>query len=136
MQKDIPAFTAYLDFVQYVPPNVIVKFNKVWTNNLNGYDVNTGIFTAPMQGLYHFSAVFMSEIGKTLYLHLWHNKKMTAGSYTKGDGYKTGTFDVVLILKKGDRIYIRCKGGHYSHDSQRIFSDGDNYSTFSGYRIA
>ncbi|XP_052081376.1 complement C1q tumor necrosis factor-related protein 6-like [Mytilus californianus] len=132
-KKDKPAFTAYRNSVQTLSSNAIVKFDKLWTNNLNAYDVTTGVFTAPMPGLCHYSAVVMSEVGKTLFLHLWHNDTMTAGSYTQGDGYKTGTFDVVLNLKKGDRIYIRCKGGH---DSQKILSDGNNYSTFSGYVIA
>ncbi|CAC5404592.1 C1QL [Mytilus coruscus] len=132
-KKDTPAFTAYRNSVQTLSSNAIVKFDKLWTNNLNAYDLTTGVFTAPMPGLYHFSAVVMSEDGKTLFLHLWHNDIKTAGSYTQGDGYKTGTFDVVLNLKKGDRIYIRCKGGH---DSQTIYSNVDNYSTFSGYIIA
>ncbi|XP_052081377.1 complement C1q-like protein 3 [Mytilus californianus] len=131
-KKDTPAFTAYRNTQQTLSSNAIVKFDKLWTNNLNAYDVTTGVFTASMPGLYHFSAVVMSVDGKSLFLHLWHNDTTTAGSYTKGDGYKTGTFDVVLNLKKGDRIYIRCK----SHDGQKIFSNDHNYSTFSGYLIA
>ena len=132
-QNDIPAFTAYRNSAQSLSSNAVVKFDKLWTNNLNAYDVTTGVFTAPIAGLYHFSAVVMSISGKSLFLSLWQNDTKTAGSYTYGDGYKTGTFDVVLTLKKGDRIYIRCRGGH---DSQSIFSNNDDYSTFSGYLIA
>ncbi|XP_076085922.1 complement C1q and tumor necrosis factor-related protein 9B-like [Mytilus galloprovincialis] len=132
-QNDIPAFTAYRNSAQSLSSNAVVKFDKLWTNNLNAYDVTTGVFTAPIAGLYHFSAVVMSISGKSLFLSLWQNDTKTAGSYTTGDGYKTGTFDVVLTLKKGDRIYIRCRGGH---DSQSIFSNSDDYSTFSGYLIA
>ncbi|XP_071147178.1 complement C1q tumor necrosis factor-related protein 6-like [Mytilus edulis] len=131
-QKKTPAFTAYRDSVQDLSSREIVRFDKVWTNNLNAYDVNTGVFTAPIAGLYHFSAVVMSEAGKNLFLHLWHNDAKTAASYTHGDGFKTGTFDVVLNLEKSDRIYIRCRG----NDNQRIFSNVDRYITFSGYLIA
>ncbi|CAC5404591.1 unnamed protein product [Mytilus coruscus] len=132
-QKHVPAFTAYRNSVQSLSSNAIVKFDKLWTNTMNAYDVTTSVFTAPMPGMYHFSAVVMSEDGKTLFLLLWRNDLKIVGSYTRGDGHKTGTFDVVLNLKKGDRIYIRCHGGH---DGQNIFSNGDNYSTFSGYLIA
>ncbi|XP_052081374.1 complement C1q tumor necrosis factor-related protein 6-like [Mytilus californianus] len=128
----MPAFTAYRDTVQDLSSREIVRFDKVWTNNLNAYDVTTGVFTAPITGLYHFSAVVMSEAGKNLFLHLWHNDTRTAASYTHGDGYKTGTFDIVLNVKKDDRIYIRCRG----NDNQRIFSNADSYITFSGYLIA
>ncbi|XP_052081375.1 collagen alpha-2(VIII) chain-like [Mytilus californianus] len=131
-QKETPAFSVYRDAPQSLSPSTIVKFNRVWTNNLKGYDVTTGIFTAPMAGLYHFSAVVMSESGKSLFLHLWHNDSKMTGSFITGDGYKTGTFDVVLNVKKRDRIYIRCR----NNTSQKIYSDSDNYSTFSGYLIA
>ncbi|CAG2212181.1 unnamed protein product [Mytilus edulis] len=112
---------------------VIVKFDKLWTNNLNAYEVTTGVFTAPIPGLYHFTAVVMSESAKSLFLYLWHNDTTTAGSYTLGDGYKTGTFDVVFKLKKGDRVYIRCSS---SCNGQKIYSSSNNYSTFSGYLIS
>ncbi|CAC5404596.1 COL8A [Mytilus coruscus] len=132
-QKDTPAFTAYRNSVQTASANDIVKFDKLWTNTMNVYDVTTGVFTAPMPGLYHFSAVVMSVSGKDLFLHLWHNDTKTAGSYTQGDGYKTGNFDVVFNLKKGDRIYIKCTSCNNGH---KIYSDSNNYSTFSGYLIA
>lgn len=131
-QNEIPAFTAYRNSVQTLSPTTIVKFDKLWMNNLNAYDVTTGVFTAPMPGLYHFAAVVMSESAKVLFLNLWHNDTQMAGSYTNGDGHKTGTIDVVLSVKKGDRIYIRCR----NNTTQKIYSNSDNYSTFSGYLIA
>ncbi|CAC5404594.1 unnamed protein product [Mytilus coruscus] len=132
-QKDTPAFSAYLTSAQTASTNAIVKFDKLWTNTMHAYDVTTGVFTAPIPGLYHFSAVVMSEEGKPLFLHLWHNDTKTAGSFTHGNGHKTGTFDVVFKLKKGDRIYIRCSSGC---NSQKIYSCYHYYSTFSGYLIA
>lgn len=133
-QKDTPAFAAYLTSIQTASANAIVKFNKLWTNTMHAYDVTTGVFTAPISGLYHFTAVVMSESAKSLYLHIWHNDTRTAGSYTNGDGYKPGTLDVVLKLKKGDRVYIKC---FTKCSGQKIYSDTtSNYSTFSGYLIS
>ncbi|XP_071147617.1 complement C1q-like protein 3 [Mytilus edulis] len=133
IQKDTPAFSAYLTSAQTASANAIVKFDKLWTNTMNAYDVTTGVFTAPIPGLYHFAAVLMSVSGKSLFLHLWHNDTNTAGSFTIGDGHKTGSFDVVFKLKKGDRVYIRCSS---SCNGQKIYSSNNNYSTFSGYLIA
>lgn len=111
--------------------NEVVKFDKVWTNNGNGYDPSSGVFTAPMAGLYHFAAVVMTEDGKNLYVRLFQNNTKITSSYTTDKGYKAGTFDVVLKLEKGEKIYIKS-----GHNSQSIFSNSDNYSTFSGNLIS
>lgn len=129
-RKDFPAFTAYRTSKQSLSVKNAVVFDKVWTNNGNGYNPSSGVFTAPIAGLYHFAAVVMSVEGKSLYLSLFHNSAKIASSFITDKGYKTGTFDVVLTLEKGDTVSI--KSGH----NQYIFSDGDKYSTFSGNLIA
>ncbi|XP_071145383.1 uncharacterized protein [Mytilus edulis] len=47
-QKNIPAFTAYRNSIQSLSSKAIVKFDKLWTNTMNAYDVTTGVFTAPL----------------------------------------------------------------------------------------
>ncbi|XP_071145337.1 complement C1q-like protein 3 [Mytilus edulis] len=130
-RKDFPAFAAYRASSQSLSVNEVVKFDKVWTNNGNGYDPSSGVFTAPLAGLYHFAAVVMSTNGGNLYVRLFHNNDKITSTYTTDKGYKTGTFDIVLTLEKGDKVYIKS-----GHNSQSIFSDADNYSTFSGNLIA
>ncbi|XP_052083633.1 complement C1q-like protein 4 [Mytilus californianus] len=129
--KDFPAFTAYRASRQSLSVNTVVKFDKVWTNNGNGYNPSSGVFTAPMAGLYHFAAVVMSTDGKTLFVRLFNNNAKITSSYITSTGYKTGTFDVVLTLEKGDKVSIKS-----GHNSQTIYSDSDNYCTFSGNLIA
>ncbi|XP_063410386.1 complement C1q subcomponent subunit B-like [Mytilus trossulus] len=129
-REDYPAFTAYRSSPQSLSVNEIVKFDKVWTNNADGYDPSSGVFTAPLSGLYHFAAVVMSSSVGNMYLRLFHNNDNITSTRTKVKGYMTGTFDVVLTLKKEDKIYIKS-----GHNSQSIFSDGNNYSTFSGNLI-
>lgn len=130
-RKDFPAFAAYRVSSQSLSVNEVVKFDKVWTNNGNGYDPSSGVFTAPMAGLYHFAAVVMTVEGGNLYVRLFKNNTKITSSYTTEKGYKTGTFDVVLKLDKGDKIYLKS-----GHGSQSIFSNNDNYSTFSGNLIS
>ncbi|VDI52051.1 Hypothetical predicted protein [Mytilus galloprovincialis] len=129
-KRTIVAFSAYTTRQQDITIYTNIKFEKVWTNIGNGYNPSTGIFTAPRQGVYHITAVVMSQSGQLLYLHLKHNNDYTAEIHVTGDGYKTGTFDVVFSLQKGDTISVGCKNGI------RVFSNNDKYTTFSGHFIA
>lgn len=110
----------------------IAKFENVWANIGNGYELSTGIFTAPKQGIYHFSAVFLSGNNQALFLELLHIDEPTSGSYLEGDGFKTGTFDILFNLQKGDRVYVSTGNSK----SYAVYSDGDNLSTFAGHIIA
>ncbi|CAC5365378.1 unnamed protein product [Mytilus coruscus] len=128
-KRTIVAFSAYTTKQQTITSNTNVKFEKVWTNIGNGYDPSTGIFTAPRQGGYHISAVVISLSSNTLHLHVKHNNEYTAGSLLSGVGVKTGTFDVVFTLQKGDKVSVGSKG------SYTVYSDSNTYTTFSGHII-
>lgn len=71
----------------------------------------------------------MSSHSATLFLKMYHNKIATSGSDIVGDGYKTGSYDVVLYLQERDEVYIASGGGY------TIYSDSDKYITFSGHSI-
>lgn len=109
----IPAFTASLSYIKTINAKEILKFDKVWTNNGNHYDPNTGIFQAPREGLYHISTTVVSVKGKTVYAHIWQNETKTVGMYPD-IGYNEATANVVLHLKEGDKITVR-GGGNRSY---------------------
>nr|CBX41704.1 putative C1q domain containing protein MgC1q55 [Mytilus galloprovincialis] len=127
----IPAFTASLSYTKNINDEEIVKFDKVWTNNGNYYDPNTGIFIAPREGLYQVSTTVMSVDGKTVYVHIWQNETRTVGLYP-GTGYSEATANIVLHLKKGDKLTVR--GGDSNHPY--LLSSSSHYSMFSAYLIA
>ncbi|OPL20671.1 hypothetical protein AM593_05561, partial [Mytilus galloprovincialis] len=66
----IPAFSAMLTNPQTPGTNKAIKFDKVVTNIRNGYNPTTGIFTAPVAGVYQFSYTVMSQAGKYLHVYL------------------------------------------------------------------
>ncbi|KAL4218289.1 Complement C1q-like protein 3 [Mactra antiquata] len=49
------AFTAYLSHDAHVGNRQTIKFDKVITNDGNGYNIYTGVFTCPEDGVYLFS---------------------------------------------------------------------------------
>ncbi|XP_076099322.1 complement C1q-like protein 3 [Mytilus galloprovincialis] len=127
----IPAFSSLLTQPQTPGDNGIIKFDKVVTNILNGYNPTTGIFTAPVAGVYQFSYTVMSAAGKYLHVYLSHNNTKQQSVWLKGSSHETGTANIILKLKKGDHVELK------SHGSITIHSDSNNlYSSFSGFLIA
>ncbi|XP_052068858.1 complement C1q-like protein 2 [Mytilus californianus] len=126
--RDIPAFTASLSAPKSVGGNEILKFDKVWTNNGNHYDPSTGVFQAPIEGLYQVSATVMSVNGKNVLAKLWQNETKMVGLYP-GTGYSEATVNMVLHLKKGDKVTVRGINGD-------LHSSSHYYSTFSAYLIS
>ncbi|XP_052087206.1 uncharacterized protein LOC127724314 [Mytilus californianus] len=128
-KRETVAFSAYRPSPQTLSSGEKVIFDGVWTNVGNGYEPSTGVFKAPHPGLYHMTAVVMSYSGTSLGLDLYHNNLEITRSYLSGDGYKTGIFDVVLNLQKGDKVHIESSGTY------TIYSNHHKFITYSGYRI-
>ncbi len=111
--------------------NGVIKFDKVIINTQNGYNPTTGIFTAPVAGVYQFSYTVMSQAGKHLSVYLSHNDIKQQRTWLKGSNFETGTANNILNLKKGDQVAVKSEGSYTIH------SDSTNlYSSFSGYLIA
>ncbi|CAC5358875.1 unnamed protein product [Mytilus coruscus] len=126
-KNDVIAFSAYRSASQSLSSGTIVHFDKVWTNIGNGYNPNTGIFTAPRTGLYHFTSVVMSG-HNSIILRLFLNDSIKSMIYVF-DEYDTSSFDVLLSLEKSDTILIKSNGNYI------VNSSGVNYISFSGYII-
>ncbi|VDI16149.1 Hypothetical predicted protein [Mytilus galloprovincialis] len=131
IRTKIPAFSAKLTQPQTPGRNGVIKFDKIVTNIQNGYNPTTGIFTAPVAGVYLFSYTVVSAAGKYLHVYLSHNNTKQQTTWMKGSQYETGTADIILILKKGDQVAVKV------HGSNTVYSDGRNlFSSFSGFLIA
>ena len=87
-----------------------VKFEHVITNTGNGYDVHTGLFTAPAAGLYSFSARMSSPKSSQWYI-MWNGETVaylfTTGSHEK---WESCSESVSLKLTAGDKVWIDGKG--------------------------
>lgn len=86
-----------------------VKYDTVLTNDGNGYDDRTGVFTCPVAGTYMFVVDSLSYQGLWLYLKV--NKKVTGKLHVSPSGYNGNPFiqisrTVIVKLKSGDHVKV------------------------------
>ncbi|KAK7159509.1 hypothetical protein R3I94_005752 [Phoxinus phoxinus] len=108
-------------------------YKHIFLNTGNAYDANTGIFTAPVRGVYVFR-VFSKARGNSL-------KAVTAGLFKNDQhiisthGHQEGGFisssnGVSLLLEEGDKVKVNLYPGQW------IFDNGEHHhSTFSGHLL-
>lgn len=110
--------------------NDVVKFDDVKINVGRGYDRNTGVFTAPRNGVYVISCLILGRKSSEVHFQLNKNNDLYTGGYVSNINYGSNTLNSFLNLKKGDRVYIK----HRINAVQNI--NGHHFSTFSGYLLS
>ncbi|XP_038126119.1 uncharacterized protein LOC119773265 [Cyprinodon tularosa] len=116
---DIGPFNAYTSLI----------FKNVVSNIGNAYNPNTGFFTAPVRGAYHFnyhiyghghsshgSGAVLVKNGEYIFMAYEHQTTLGANSANS----------VTLLLEAGDVVYLLQRA------HTRIFDDQLHYTTFSG----
>jgi hypothetical protein len=95
-----------------------------------GYDPNTGVFTAPIDG--HFVFFVNVQSYRTNYIHtnlvLNGSPKVRTMAYTGIDS--AGPNLAVLTLQKGDRVWVE-----YDYGTGYFSQNGAPITTFSGFLI-
>lgn len=86
-----------------------IKFDDVLVNSGNGYDVSTGIFTAPISGAYHFS---MSMASPTIaHFFLMKNGQNVEYTFTGNDNtWESTSQSAVMELLQGDHVWVEADG--------------------------
>ncbi|XP_063419143.1 complement C1q-like protein 2 [Mytilus trossulus] len=82
-----------------------VKFEAIKENIGNGYNSGTGIFTAPIKGLYHFTASARQSRSGYLHLGMFRNGEEMAVSVALN--YNSLTIGTTFTLQSGDRVYVK-----------------------------
>ncbi|BFZ00973.1 hypothetical protein BsWGS_04012 [Bradybaena similaris] len=126
------AFTATLTESRKVNANQVVKYNNVITNIGNAYNSYTGVFTAPVDGVYGFHMHVLTQSGAEAWLDLFHNEEYIVSTYAnEPGGYDAAGNSVMLTLNVGDRIQVK------AHTSALLYGQADQqYATFTGFLIA
>ncbi|XP_041649676.1 complement C1q tumor necrosis factor-related protein 3-like [Cheilinus undulatus] len=107
-------------------------YKTVKTNIGNAYNSATGIFTAPVAGVYYFTFFYNVESTHRTFLRLYKNSVQIvfASQYrSKTFGNDNGGNAVFLQLQQGDQVYVRMM------ENSHIYG-GSYYTTFSGFLVS
>lgn len=113
-----------------------VKFQNLVTNDGNGFDHISGIFRAPIRGLYFFSVVILSHAGEDMETEIVKNGDGYFRTYS-GDSttWNAGRQSTVLQLDTGDQVWIRILNLVPSVNNGNVRIFGYGFSSFSGFLI-
>ncbi|XP_027893842.1 caprin-2-like isoform X4 [Xiphophorus couchianus] len=106
-------------------------YRKLIINVGNAYNQHTGIFVAPVRGIYYFS-FFYHFVGRhQVVLRLMKNNESlleSSGHMTMNDGADNGGNAAFLELQQGDQVYVQLEA------NCEVW--GDSYTTtFSGFLL-
>ncbi|XP_055956014.1 cerebellin-3 [Patella vulgata] len=129
-QSIIVSFSARVrDNKSFLGPTAAIVFDEIVVNNGDAYDPYTGVFTAPVDGVYHFASTVLSGFNSTIETMLMVNGeevgRMFSGAFLSRG---SGTNNVLVNLKEADEVSVNVfyGNGDYVHGL---------WSTFMGYLI-
>ncbi|XP_016517231.1 complement C1q-like protein 2 isoform X2 [Poecilia formosa] len=111
-------------------PKTLV-YGRVITNVGNAYNQNTGIFVAPVRGMYYFSFFYHAGGGHPVRLRLIKNNNSVVeitDHKTLMDGADNGGNAAFVELQQGDQVFVRLDANHH------VWGNG-YITTFSGFLL-
>ena len=135
------AFHAALTDSEIVGPHgspTVLKFSKVITNVGKAYSATTGLFTAPVKGVYVFRFTICGYMKErvTMGVRLIHNEKSIVYNLQTWSHERYGfehlqylSNAVILELKVGDEIHLVLP------ENETVFDNPNSHSTFSGFLL-
>lgn len=107
-----------------------VVFETVDLNERQGYNVSTGIFTAPSGGIYVFDWTTLTFQGQVAYTSLIVNDQYKSWNYCRDSNSNTHLLCskmTVVKLRQGDKAWIGVSSGPANMYRK--------YTSFSGYKL-
>uniref|UniRef100_A0A674MPW1 Uncharacterized LOC101074900 n=1 Tax=Takifugu rubripes TaxID=31033 RepID=A0A674MPW1_TAKRU len=107
-------------------------YADVLTNVGGAYNSQTGVFTAPIRGVYYirFTANGPNNFPKSAVLYKNNDEiQLIAHEQMSGEGSDTASNGAALMLEKGDRLKMVLW-----HNTQ-IWDNSNHHSTFSGFLL-
>jgi len=106
--------------------DAVIPFDRVLLNEGEAMNAVAGIFTVPVDGIYHFDFTAMKDVdANVVYVHLQVNNETICSSYaTSLSSVTLSGISSSLRLKMGDEVRlfkttgtINDNTGHYTHFS-------------------
>ncbi|XP_026213361.1 complement C1q-like protein 2 [Anabas testudineus] len=108
------------------PTHTTLIFKYVLTNVGSAYNPNTGIFTAPVKGLYHFEFHVGVHATNTAAVLVKNTNHIFAAYELQSDGFGTASQSASLLLEAGDTVFVRL------WIQSKAFDNQNHHTTFSG----
>ncbi|XP_063045414.1 complement C1q-like protein 2 [Engraulis encrasicolus] len=124
--------TGSVTFGPYSGPQPTLVYNHIFSNIGNAYNPHTGIFTAPVRGIYHFVFFVFGDgsSSTSTAVSLNKNGQHVALAYAHQPSHQmTPSNGVSLLLEVDDVVYIKAWGNSWVRDSY------NHHSTFSGHLL-
>ncbi|XP_071187832.1 complement C1q-like protein 2 [Salvelinus alpinus] len=110
--------------------DVILVYKHVFNNIGEAYSPVTGIFRAPVNGVYYFTYTAFTTSSKGRRVSLFKNELlMVTVTDDVSDSEDGGSNGVTLQLDAGDEVYTRLVAEF------NVFDDKNHHSTFSGFLL-
>jgi len=132
------AFTAKLNIEDSYPADEgVLRFARVLANEGQGYDPDTGIFTCPSPGFYHFS-VHLSTYGRAQCAIVKNGQSVVSLYHTtlglKEKCSQMASISSVIQLSENDRVWVNLPAPEPCSRND-IFATADNDSVFVGFAL-
>ncbi|XP_060601245.1 uncharacterized protein LOC132754608 isoform X1 [Ruditapes philippinarum] len=111
----------------------IIIFTKIMINEGTGYDTSTGIFTAPIGGLYQFIVHTCTYATKFSYIGLVLEDKVIAADSNYDKIYNTcSTVGAIVRVRSGEKVWVKATA---SNSNYKLLEDAYRKNTFSGVLV-
>jgi hypothetical protein len=111
----------------------IIIFSKSLINEGTGYDTSTGLFTAPVGGLYQFSVHTCVYKGQYAYIGLVLEGKVIAADMNYEHAqYTCSAFAAIARVKSGEKVWVKSTA---SGPNRELFENPERMITFSGMLV-
>ncbi|XP_048012414.1 complement C1q-like protein 2 [Megalobrama amblycephala] len=112
--------------------DITLTYRNVFTNIGNAYNPITGIFTAPLKGVYmfHISLYGPASQSTPSTIGIIKNGQLVVMAHAhQAQNVVNSSKGVVLLMEVGDVVYVRL------FSNRRISDNQNNHNTFSGYLL-
>uniref|UniRef100_A0A8C5EFK0 Complement C1q-like protein 4 n=1 Tax=Gouania willdenowi TaxID=441366 RepID=A0A8C5EFK0_GOUWI len=107
-------------------------FKHVFENIGNAYNPHTGLFTAPVRGVYHFE-FYIHGHGDSLHVMsaalVKNEQQICTAHVSQSSGGLSASNGVTLLLKVGDVVFVRLL------DNSKLYDNANRHNTFSGHML-
>uniref|UniRef100_A0A665T658 C1q domain-containing protein n=1 Tax=Echeneis naucrates TaxID=173247 RepID=A0A665T658_ECHNA len=112
--------------------NKDLVYKTILTNIGQAYNSETGVFTAPIRGVYYIRFTANAPTDFTMSAVLYKNDaavQLITHEQPSGEGSDTASNGAALLLEEGDRLSLKLW-----HNTQ-IWDNSNHHSTFSGFLL-